>query len=359
MATIDHAGFLTPGSFPEADPQDGLEKALRLFAHGERLGFDSAWIRQRHLEPGVSSAAVFLAAASQRTRRIQLGTAVIQIGYESPYRLAEDLATVDVLSGGRLNVGLSAGVPPHADLLGPRVFDGDWTGYDLSYGRVERLADNLRGAYLGEPDRVVVNAAGRHRPRLQPVAEGLVDRLWYGGGSLRSAGWAGRAGLNLLIGNVTSGEDTDDFFTAQRRQLDIYREAWRGARPARVALGRVIVPFDSADDWTRARYAEYAASRRQRTLAPQGERRTLFAPDLVGTSDQILEALARDPVLAEVSELRLELPYEFRPFEYEQILGDAVRHILPQLGWTPAGQGSPAPALRPAAAADAWLPQGK
>ena len=100
----------------------------------------------------------------------------------------------------------------------------------------------------------------------------------------------------------------------------------------------MIVPFDSADDWTRARYAEYAAGRRQRTLAPQGERRTLFAPDLVGTSDQILEALARDPVLAEVSELRLELPYEFRPFEYEQILGDAVRHILPQLGWTPAGR---------------------
>jgi alkanesulfonate monooxygenase SsuD/methylene tetrahydromethanopterin reductase-like flavin-dependent oxidoreductase (luciferase family) len=331
---LDHAGFLTPGSYRGDDPHEGLETTLRLFEFGERLGFDSAWVRQRHLEPGVSSAAVFLAAASQRTRRIQLGSAVIQIGYESPYRLAEDLSTADVLSRGRLNVGISAGVPPHADLLGPRVFDGDWTGYDLSYGRVERLAENLRGPYLGAPDRVVVNAAGRHRPRLQPHAAGLVDRLWYGGGSLRSADWAGRSGLNLLIGNVTSGEDTDDFFTAQRRQLDAYRAAYRGGRPARVALGRVIVPTDSADAHTRARYLEFAASRRERTLAPQGERRTLFAPDLVGTSDEILEALARDPVLPEVRELRLELPYEFQEHEYEQILEDAVTRILPALGWS-------------------------
>lgn len=334
---IDHAGFLTPGNYADDDPQGGLEQTLQLFEYGERIGFDSAWVRQRHLEPGVSAAAVFLAAASQRTRRIQLGTAVIQIGYESPYRLAEDLSTADVLSRGRLNVGLSAGVPPHADLLGPRVFDGDWTGYDLSYGRVERLADNLRGSYLGDPDRVVVNAAGRHRPRLRPHAPGLVERLWYGGGSLRSAGWAGRAGFNLLIGNVTSGEDTDDFFTAQRRQLDAYRQAYRAARPARVAVGRVIVPTDGADAHTRARYTDYAASRRERTLAPQGERRTLFAPDLVGSSDQILETLARDPILAEVRELRLELPYEFQPQEYEQILDDAVTRILPALGWRSTG----------------------
>ncbi len=78
-----------------------------LFEVGEALGFHSAWVRQRHLERGVSSAATFLAAASQRTKRIGLGTAVIQLGYENPFRLAEDLATVDVLSRGRLNVGVS------------------------------------------------------------------------------------------------------------------------------------------------------------------------------------------------------------------------------------------------------------
>ncbi|WP_323377319.1 hypothetical protein [Streptomyces sp. RB17] len=57
---------------------------------------------------------------------------------------------------------------------------------------------------------------------------------------------------------------------------------------------------------------------------------------MVGTAEQILERLAADPVLAQVSELRLELPYEFHREEYEQILHD-VRHLIaPELGWRPA-----------------------
>jgi hypothetical protein len=87
---IRRIGFLTPGNYPDHDPASGLEATLKLFEAGEALGYDSAWVRQRHLEHGISSAAVFLAAASQRTRRIELGSAVIQMGYESPFRLAED-----------------------------------------------------------------------------------------------------------------------------------------------------------------------------------------------------------------------------------------------------------------------------
>lgn len=104
--------LLVPGSFTDDDPYQGLESTLRLFEYGERLGFDGAWIRQQHLVPNVSSAPVFLAAASQRTRRIELGTAVIPIGYESPFRLAEDLSMADVLSRGRLQVGSAPGSRP-------------------------------------------------------------------------------------------------------------------------------------------------------------------------------------------------------------------------------------------------------
>jgi hypothetical protein len=85
---IRSLSFLPPGNFPDNHPVEGLENTLGLFELGEHLGFDGAWIRQRHLEHGVSSAAVFLAAASQRTRSIELGTAVIPIGYESPFRLS-------------------------------------------------------------------------------------------------------------------------------------------------------------------------------------------------------------------------------------------------------------------------------
>jgi alkanesulfonate monooxygenase SsuD/methylene tetrahydromethanopterin reductase-like flavin-dependent oxidoreductase (luciferase family) len=329
--SIDQIGFLTPGNYSDDDPLSGLENTLQLLAYGEELGFDSAWVRQRHLEPGISSAAAFLAAATQRTSRIQLGTAVIPIGYESPYRLAEDLATVDVLSKGRLNVGLSAGRPLHGDLIGRLVFDGDWEKNDFSHERVLRFADNLRGTHLGDDNTFIKTPFGPQRPRLQPYARGLIDRLWYGGGSLRSAGWAAANGFNLLIGNVTTGEETDDFFVAQSRQLDRYRVS--GGNRRRVALGRVIVPLDSADGATRQRYLDYAAGRHARTLAPQGERRTLFARDLVGTSDEILERLSSDPILPEVSELRLELPYEFHEEEYRQIIHDFVTLIAPELGW--------------------------
>ncbi|EJZ22823.1 LLM class flavin-dependent oxidoreductase (plasmid) [Rhizobium sp. Pop5] len=327
---ISHIGFLTPGNYPDDDPLHGLEQTLQQLQYGEELGFDSAWVRQRHLEPGISSASAFLAAATQRTSRIELGTAVIPIGYESPYRLAEDLATVDVLSCGRLNIGVSAGRPLHAELIAPRVFDGDWTGYDFSHDRVLRFADNLRGTYLGNEQTFIKTPFGPIRPRLQPYAKGLIDRIWYGGGSQRSAEWAGRNGFNLLTGNVITGEGTDDFFVAQSRLIETFRTA---GTERRVALGRVIVPFDSADAATRRRYRDYTDGRHARTLSPQGERRTLFARDIVGTSEEILERLFADPILPEVNELRLELPYEFEHEEYRQILHDFVTIIAPQLGW--------------------------
>ncbi|MFJ9376552.1 LLM class flavin-dependent oxidoreductase [Streptomyces sp. NPDC101455] len=184
--TISSLAFLTPGNFADDDPYTGLEETLQLFEYGERLGYDGAWIRQRHLEHGVGSAAVFLAAAGQRTERVELGTAVIPIGYESPFRLTEDLALAlalaDMLSRGRLQIGFSTGMP-HADILGNLVFDGDWRSFDLSYGRVARVVDNLRGDYLGGPDTVIQSPGNTQRPRLQPHNPDLVKRITRSGTS--------------------------------------------------------------------------------------------------------------------------------------------------------------------------------
>lgn len=331
--SIRHLGFLIPGNYAEEDPYAGLEAALQVFEFGERLGYHSAWVRQRHLEHGVSSAPTFLAAASQRTSRIEIGSAVIQIGYESPFRLAEDLATVDVLSRGRLNIGLSAGPPQHLDLLGPLVFDGNWKHFDFSHERIARLVKCLRSEPLGEP---IAIPGGQSVPRLQPQAPGLANRLWYGGGSLKSAEWAGRNGFNLLLSNVTSGEGTDSFTEAQLNQIRTYRWALPQDARTRIAVGRVIVPTDGADVATRAKYAAYAQSRQARTLAPIGEKRTIFGQDLVGSAAEIVDRLLIDPVLGLVDELRLELPYEFRRQEYEQILDDAIRLIAPVLRNAPA-----------------------
>ena len=62
LSHIEHFAFLVPGNYTDEDPARGLEDTLHLFELGERLGYDSAWVRQRHLERGVSSAATFLAA---------------------------------------------------------------------------------------------------------------------------------------------------------------------------------------------------------------------------------------------------------------------------------------------------------
>lgn len=320
---ISEFHFLIPGNFDEANPRAGLERTLELIAEGEKLGYAGAWSRQRHLERGVSSAPVFLAAATQRTTKIKLGTAVIQLGYETPFRLAEDLSLLDVLSGGRLNVGVSAGPPPFGHLLGDLLHDGDPAQIDYGHGRAERLARAIRSEPLHD-EALAGNAAGAQIPRLQPIARGLADRLWYGGGSLKSAEWAGRAGFRLLSGNIITGEETDDFLTAQAALIRRFRDSWRGKGAAEVGLGRVILPTDSASPATRRRYAEFAAARDARTRAPQGPRRTLFLPDLVGTTAELAERLRADPVVAGASSLRLELPYEFEAEDYAQILNDAT-----------------------------------
>lgn len=334
---ISHIAFLTPGNYPDHHPLSGLEETLQLFTYGEELGYNGAWVRQRHLEHGVSSASTFLAAATQRTRKIELGTAVIQMGLESPFRLAEDLLTVDVLSSGRLNVGLSAGKPNHVELVGHSVFHGEWEQQDFSYDRVLALRENLSGRYFGDEETYIVSPGNRQRPRVQPPSPDLANRLWYGGGSLRSVQWAAENQFNLLIGNLTSGEDTDDYYQAQLTQLAHFQAHLpAGAtRKPRIAAGRVIIPTDSASATTRQRYRDFATSRYERTLTPQGPRRTLFSRDIVGSSEEILARLLQDPVLRQVDELRLELPYEFTVSEYRQILTDFITRIAPGLGWKP------------------------
>src|SRR6476469_4258861 len=172
-------GFLTIGLFDEADPRRGHESTLEIIQLGEQLGFDSAWVRHRHLQYGISSPVAVLAAASQRTTRIDLGTAVIPLGWETPLRLAEDLATVDLLSGGRLNPGLSVGPPMRYDDVKHALYPDTAEIEDFSYARLERLLGFIRG----EPATDFRGTVGMEEfsDRVQPQAAGLAGRLWYGG----------------------------------------------------------------------------------------------------------------------------------------------------------------------------------
>ncbi|GAA2743925.1 LLM class flavin-dependent oxidoreductase [Kitasatospora cinereorecta] len=326
-------GFLTIGLFDPADPGRGHESTLRLVELGEELGFDSAWVRHRHLQYGISSPVAVLAAASQRTERIELGTAVIPLGWENPLRLAEDLATVDLLSGGRLNPGVSVGRPGHYDRVASALYPHTAEAEDFGYDRVRRLLDFLRGEPATDFDGV--EGIEVYSDRVQPVSPGLAGRLWYGGGSLRSARWAGEQGLSLLTSNVVRAEESEDFAEIQRSQIAAFRARHPEGGRARVSQGLVVIPTDSASAEQRAKYRDYVRGRTPRTAAPQGPARTVFAPDLIGTSTEIAEQLYSHAAFREVDEVVFALPFSFGHEDYVQILTDIATRLAPALGRQP------------------------
>ena len=327
-------GFLTIGSFDGADPGPGHQTTLEVIELGERLGFDSAWVRNRHLQYGISSPVAVLAAASQRTRRIELGTAVIPLAWENPLRLAEDLATVDVLSGGRLNPGVSVGPPMHWDDVKGVLYPDTADSEDFSYERVARLL-RLVG---GEPASTFSGREGiveEWSDRVQPHSPGLRNRLWYGGASLSSARWAGEHGMNLLTSSVVKAEESQDFAEIQQRQIRTFRAHHPAGDAARVSQGLVVIPTDSATEAQRAKYAAYVEARTSRTTSPQGPGRLLFARDLLGTSAEIAEALYAHAGFQEVTEVAFALPFGFADEDYVQMLTDIATRLGPALGWRP------------------------
>jgi len=332
---LEKLGFLTIGSFDRADPAAGHETTLQVIELGEQLGFDSAWVRHRHLQYGISSPVALLAAATQRTRRIALGTAVIPLGWENPLRLAEDLATVDVLSGGRLNPGVSVGPPMRYDDVRDALHPDTADVEDFSYERVLRLLRFVAGEQAS-PFRGTVGIE-EYSERIEPHSPGLRSRMWYGGGSLRSARWAGENGLNYLSSNVVRAEESEDFAEIQRSHLETFRAHHPAGAAARASQGLVVIPTDSATPEQAAKYAAYAEARTPRTATPQGPARMMFARDIVGTADQIAESLYADPGFRLVREVVFALPFSFNHDDYLQILSDIATKLGPALAWRPSG----------------------
>lgn len=332
-------GFLTIGLFDPEDPAAGHESTLRIIELGEELGFDSAWLRHRHLQFGISSPVAVMAAASQRTRRIELGTAVTPLGWENPLRLAEDLATVDILAGGRINPGVSVGTPMQYDTLKHALYPDTAELEDFSKTRVEQLA----GFLAGNPVRELSGKQGvveEYSRRVEPHSPGLRERLWYGAGSMDSARWAGEHGLNLLSSSVIfpdEGQDPD-FAAVQAAQIREFREAaaaHAATAPARVSQGLVVIPTDSASAAQEEKYRAYVEERLPRTRSPQGPRGMMFAEDLIGSSQEIAEQLWAHAGFREVEEVAFALPFSFEHEDYVQILTDIATRLGPLLGWSP------------------------
>lgn len=334
---LRHLGFIHLVPFDADAPEGGFRDAIELFRYAEELGLDGGWVRTRHLQRGLPSPAVLFGALSQVTERIALGTAVIPVGHENPFRLAEDLATADVLSGGRVLPGLSVHPPrPGDDAVNDLVHDSGWREEDYGYGRIERLRSFLAGDAVREVEAYNGIGGDFDSPRVEPYSAGLSDRLWYGGGSLRSAEWAGQADLNWLVSNISSTENgVTDFSQAQRNQIDTFRAASPRGEEARVTVARVIVPTDGATPEQAAKYRAYAEARTPRTKQVQGKN-TIIALDVLGSLDEIVDFIEHDVAFQAADDYLFELPFEFELDDWKQILHQLATRIGPALGWTPA-----------------------
>ena len=274
-----------------------------------------------------------LAAASQRTRRIEFGTAVIPLGWENPLRLAEDLAPSTSSPAAGSTPGISVGPPMHYDEVKAALYPDTADVEDFTYERVERLLRLVRG----EPASTFSGIEGIEvfSDRVQPHSPGLADRLWYGGGQ-PALGAPGRGARH---------EPADQ----QRRSTRRGAETSPRSRPARsgrsaphhpagdaarVSQGLVVIPTDTATAEQRAKYEAYVAARTPRTATPQGPARLLFARDIVGTSDEIAEQLYAHAAFREVDEVAFALPFTFEHEDYVQILTDMATKLGPALGWS-------------------------
>src|SRR5471032_153534 len=140
--------------------------AAEQIAHAERFGFDAAWVAQHHFhehEGGLPSPFVFLGNLAARTSRIRLGTGIITLPLELPVRVAEDAIVLDLLSGGRLELGVGNGGNPTA--FAGFGLEGEDRG-DLFVRHLVRL----RGALAGEPIQ--------GGDTLYPQQPGLAERIW-------------------------------------------------------------------------------------------------------------------------------------------------------------------------------------
>lgn len=219
-------GFLNRVYAPRFDASV-FESALRLISTVEALALDSAWVAQHHIasESGrLPSPLVLLAAAAQRTRKIQLGTGVVVLPFESAVRLAEDASVVDALSAGRLQLGLGAGFDRSTYAAFGQNFHERHTPFD---DNLRRLQDLLAGVPLLDTAPEAV---------LQPPAPALRERLWEAGG--RADAIVARRNGFLI---APRGPEVESEQSLIRR----YHAQWRVAGYAdapRIALVRAVFP---------------------------------------------------------------------------------------------------------------------
>jgi alkanesulfonate monooxygenase SsuD/methylene tetrahydromethanopterin reductase-like flavin-dependent oxidoreductase (luciferase family) len=334
-------GFLSFGHWtpsPQSETRsasDALLQSIDLAVAAEDLGADGAYFRVHHFARQLASPFPLLAAIGAKTRRIEIGTAVIDMRYENPLYMAEDAGAADLIAGGRLQLGISRGSPE-------QVIDG-WrhfgyqpaegaTDADMARRRAEVLLDVLRGEGFAEPNPRPMFANPPGLLRLEPHAEGLRDRIWWGAGSNATAAWAATLGMNLQSSTLKDDEDGRPFHVQQGEQIRAYREAWTRAghtRTPRVSVSRSI--FAIMDDRDRAWFGR---SKEQDSIGfIDAKTRAIFGRSYAADPDVLVKELAGDEAIAESDTLLLTVPNQLGVDYNVHVIDSILRHVAPALGW--------------------------
>ena len=335
-------GFLSFGHWtpsPQSQTQsaaDALLQSIDLAVEAERLGMDGAYFRVHHFARQLASPFPLLAAVGAKTRRIEIGTAVIDMRYENPHYMAEDAGAADLIAGGRLQLGISRGSPE-------QVVDGwRYFGYrpieeenDADMGRrhAKEFFELLRGKGFAQPNPRPMFANPPGLLRLEPYSEGLRDRIWWGAGSNTTAVWAAKLGMNLQSSTLKDDETGEPFHIQQAAQIRAFRAAWKDAghaRTPRVSVSRSI--FALVNDLDRA-YFGRGDQEQDKVGFIDATTRAIFGRSYAAEPDGLIEQLRKDEAIAEADTLLLTVPNQLGVAYNAHVMEAILTTVAPALGW--------------------------
>lgn len=244
-------GFLSFGHYGSPgsghDAADMLTQAVELSVAADEIGVNGAYFRVHHFARQAASPMPLLSAIAARTKHIEVGTGVIDMRYENPLYLAEEAGALDLLSGGRVALGVSRGSPEPA-LRGWEAFgyDGstDPRGADIAREKFDLFLRAVRGERLATADPAQFGP--NQYLRVEPHSPGLASRIWWGAGSRDTAEWAARQGVNLMSSTLLTEATGDSFASLQAEQIARYRAARAEAGhewTPRVSVSRSVFPI--------------------------------------------------------------------------------------------------------------------
>src|SRR6202522_2887822 len=335
-------GFLSFGHrapSPQSQTQsaaDTLLPSIDLAVEAERLGMDGAYFRVHHFAQQLASPFPLLAAVGAKTRKIEIGTAVIDMRYENPHYMAEDAGAADLIAGGRLQLGISRGSPEQV-IEGWRYFGHRPVKNedDAGMGRrhAEEFLELLRGKGFAQPNPRPMFPNPPGLLRLEPYSEGLRDRIWWGAASNATAAWAAKLGMNMQTSTLKFDETGEPFHVQQAAQIRIFRAAWKEAghtRTPRVSVSRSI--FALIDDHDRAYFGRGGHEQDQIGYI-DGPTRAVFGRGYAAEPDVLVEQLKNDEAIAEADTLLLMVPNQLGVAYNVHVMEAILTSVAPALGW--------------------------